>query len=288
VRPRAAWQRSHLANGAPKDIAYQADQQLFPILELLDFRQATGKWPVTAEPAGGDDGAAWGVLVDEVLRGLPLSADGFVRTDENPADDASSLPFSLSTQILTWYVTTRLARVAPELLLDRAELADRASRVREATHRGFVSSGPHGHQWAYEANGRGATRLYADANDVPTAFAAAWGFCRADDPVWRATMRFAFGEANPAYRAGPWGGLGSFHTPGTWPLGDAQEWIVASATGDTEAAELAVGRLVAVASEDGLLPEAYDPETGAWTARHWFAWPAALVGTLALGATAQT
>jgi hypothetical protein len=29
-----------------------------------------------------------------------------------------------------------------------------------------------------------------------------------------------------------------------------------------------------------MLPETYDPTTCAWLARHWFAWPGALVGVL--------
>ena len=95
-------------------------------------------------------------------------------------------------------------------------------------------------------------------------------------------MRFAFDEANPAYRPGPWGGLGSLHTPGTWPLGDIQQWVAGSLAGDDVGAERALDRLTGVASSDGLLPEAYDPETGAWTARHWFAWPAAAAGAFAI------
>jgi hypothetical protein len=283
-REGGVWQRSHLANGEPKDLAYQADQQLFPVLELLDFHQATGSWP--ALPGTGTEVpvAAWGRLVDAVWRALPIAPSGLVRTDENPADDPSSLPHSLSVQILAWYVVRRLAGVASELGLDGAGLSDTAETIRDATERELTAPGPHGAQWAYEADGRGATRLYADANDVPTALAPAWGFCSAEDPVWRATMRFAFDEANPAYRPGPWGGLGSLHTPGTWPLGDAQEWLFAGATGDRERAGRALDRLTGVASSDGLLPEAYDPRTGAWTARHWFAWPAALVGALAFSA----
>jgi hypothetical protein len=280
-RPGHLWQRSHRANGEPKDLAYQADQQLFPVLELLDFRQATGAWPApppgdpTAEPC-----RTWGALVDAAWRALPVSPNGLVRTDENPADDPSSLPFALSAQVLAWYVARRLADVAAELGLD-SDLLHAARRARVATDREFCARGTHGMQWAYEVDGQGGSRLYADANDVPTALAAAWGFCAADDPVWGATMRFAFDEANPAFRPGPWGGLGSLHTPGTWPLGDAQEWVVASAVGDVDRAERALGRLTGIAASDGLLPEAYDPETGAWTARHWFAWPAALVGALA-------
>jgi hypothetical protein len=39
-----------------------------------------------------------------------------------------------------------------------------------------------------------------------------------------------------------------------------------------------------VAAPDGLLPETYDSGTGRWLARPWFAWPAATLAALALGA----
>jgi uncharacterized protein len=42
-------------------------------------------------------------------------------------------------------------------------------------------------------------------------------------------------------------------------------------------------RLLAVAAPDGLLPETYDSDTGTWLARHWFAWPSAVLAALALG-----
>jgi uncharacterized protein len=38
-----------------------------------------------------------------------------------------------------------------------------------------------------------------------------------------------------------------------------------------------------VAAPDGLLPETYDSDTGTWLARHWFAWPSAVLAALALG-----
>ena len=74
-------------------------------------------------------------------------------------------------------------------------------------------------------------------------------------------MRFAFDRANPGWSPGRWGGLGSGHTPGSWPLGDVQEWVVASLSGQTGQAERALERLLAVAAPDGLLPEAHDSDT---------------------------
>ena len=51
------WARSHLPNGAVKDRAFQADQQLYPVLELLDYRELTGGWP--RSPPGRSNWGDW-------------------------------------------------------------------------------------------------------------------------------------------------------------------------------------------------------------------------------------
>ena len=274
------WMRSHLPNGAVKDQAFQADQQLYPLLELLDYREAAGAWPEA--PPGH---AGWGELVADTWRALPVDPDlGLVAGEENPADDPASLPYLLSTQVLLWHTATRLRALAGELGLEARALAGTADTVRAAIRDRFVCPGPFGTQWAYETDGRGRSRRYHDANDLPTAFAPLWGLCPPEDRQWSATMRFALDPANPGWSPGRWGGLGSAHTPGTWPLGDIQEWVATSLLGDTARAERALERLLAVAAPDGLLPETYHPGTGRWLARPWFAWPAATLAALALGA----
>jgi hypothetical protein len=200
-------------------------------------------------------------------------------TDENPADDTAALPYSVSTQILYWHTAARLADVAGDLGAG-VDFDAAASAARAAVDEHFLVDGPFGVQWAYETDARGKSRLYHDANDVPTALAPHWGFCGSSDGHWQATMRFAFSPHNRGYSGGPFGGLGSLHTPGTWPLGDIQEWAAMRMVGEPCTARRALERLVHVASEDGMLPEAYDSETGEWRARHWFAWPGALLGAL--------
>ena len=273
------WARSHLPNGAVKDRAFQADQQLYPVLELLDYRGASGRWPTA--PAGA---ASWGRLVAATWRALPIHADlGLVAGDENPADDPAGLPYLLSTQILLWHTAIRLAAREDELGIHGLGLTDQADAVRAAIRDRFACPGPFGTQWAYETDGRQRHRRYHDANDLPTALAPLWGLCTPDDEQWVATMRFAFNRVNPGWSPGSWGGLGSAHTAGTWPLGDVQEWVAASMLGETGRAEQVLGRLLAVAAPDGLLPETFDAGTGAWRARHWFAWPSAALAALALG-----
>jgi hypothetical protein len=270
-RPDRFWMRSHHSNGARKDIAFQADQQLYPLLELADFRRVAGGFPDA--PAGW-----WGRQVDELWDALPAGELGFVSSEENPADDETEHPFPLSAQLLYRLAATRLAELRDELGAER-DFAATARRLATAIPRHFEVDGPFGRQWAYEIDGRGGHRLYHDANDLPTALAPLLGYCAADDPVWAATMRFAFSEHNPAWC----GGLGSRHTPGAWTLGDVQEWVVASLLGERDAAERAITRLLAVATPDGLLPEAYDPATGGSPIRRWFAWPGAALATLLHG-----
>ena len=168
--------------------------------------------------------------------------------------------------------------------LDLMSLLHAAGTVRLAIRDRFACPGPFGTQWAYETDGRGRHRRYHDANDLPTALAPLWGLCPPEDRQWSATMRFALDPANPGWSPGRWGGLGSAHTPGSWPLGDVQEWVVASLLGETGRAGRVLERLLAVAAPDGLLPETYDSDTGTWLARHWFAWPGAVLAALALGA----
>ena len=127
--------------------------------------------------------------------------------------------------------------------------------------------------------GEGA-RHYHDANDLPTVFAPGWGFCAASEPLWRETIAFAWSEANEGYFPGRFGGLGSLHTPRPWTLGDLQEIVVARVTADRDRESRARERLARVETWDGLLAEAYDEDTGAVAARHWFAWPAAFRGLL--------
>jgi hypothetical protein len=259
-RPAGWWPRASLANGAAKDPAFQLDQQLFPLLLLEDHARLTGETLLHDRYAP---------LRDEVLRALLVrrTAFGLVATDETPADDPLEQPFHFSSHVLLWRVLRDLDPAA-------------AAAVRQATVTGFTDSG----RFAYAVRGAQAEgpRHYHDANDLPTVFAPPWGFCAPDDPTWRATIDFAWSEANDGYFAGAYGGLGSLHTPHPWPLGDLQEVVVARILGDAAREHRVWERLDRVEMWDGLLPEAYDETSGAVASRHWFAWPAALRALLLL------
>ena len=273
-RPDGRWVRSHHANGRRKDLAFQADQQLYPILELADAWRATGALPT---------GVDWSATVPRAWSAARREADagtGFMASAENAADDPAVLPHIVATQVLLWYAALRLAEVASaiDVGIGADDLREVARRIRVAFDRVVASPG---HPWPYALDADGRRVAYHDANDLPVALAPLWGFCAADDPGWLATMAFAFGPRNPAWVAGRLSGLGSAHTPGAWTLGDVQAWIGGRARGDDRAAAMATERLETVAFDDGMLPEAYDAETGR-PVRHWFAWPGAALAALRL------
>lgn len=279
-RSEGRWMRSHLPSGAPKDLVFQADQQLYPLLELCDYWERTGALPALPGTNSGSLAESWGALVLRAWDALSTSDGILIPTEENPADDPTDLPFLLSTQILCWYTARRLDQLGKATGVGAGIDLERViGLLPGATNKLFSCEGPRGTQWAYATDGR-SRRLYSDANDVPTALAPLWGYCAPDDPLWVTTIEFTFSTHNPGYSPGPRGGLGSLHTPGTWTLGDIQEWVTSSLRGDRENAGEALARLLDAATSDGMLPEAYDSSTGSLSARHWFAWPGALLGAL--------
>jgi uncharacterized protein len=254
------WPRASLASGRVKDPAFQLDQQVWPLLLIADHARLTGDSAVVAR----HEREARRVLDALLAR---RGATGLVATDETPADDPLTHPYHFSSHVLLWRALKVFAH-------------PQAAAVRSVVMRRFKDRG----RFAYAIGGPEGTGAlhYHDANDLPTVFAPGWGFCTAGDALWRATIAFAWTGENPAYFTGPFGGLGSVHTPYPWPLGDLQEIVLGRVMKDPQRERRAAERLARVETWDGLLPEAYDARTGAVASRHWFAWPAALRALLEL------
>jgi uncharacterized protein len=273
-RPDGRWMRSHHANGRRKDLAFQADQQLYPIIELADY------WRVTGDVPGG---VAWDVAVPRAWAATLEARDavtGLIASEENAADDPAAAPFIAASQILFCYAAVRAAEIADAgaLEFDTGALHAVAAEVRASFDRRIAGGTS---AWPYAVDAAEQRVAYHDANDLPVALAPIWGFCRADDPGWTATMAFALSPANPGWVEGARPGLGSAHTHGPWTLGLIQAWIAARIIGEDESARAAQRQLEEVAFGDGMLPEAYDPDGDA-RVRHWFAWPGAAFAALRL------
>lgn len=272
-RPHGWWARSYLIGGQRKDEAFQADQQLYPLLELADYAHDTGD----LEPV-----AAYSDGVPGILASLDRRAHdrtGLFATDESPGDDPVPGLYLISTQILAWRTLTRLASLG----IGGREIAARAEAIKTAVRREYTAAVDGSSVMAYAIDSAGQMWHDFDANDLPLAMAETWGFVPRDDATWAATMTRALSAGQTGFFAGPLGGLGSVHTPAPWPLGQLQAVIAGSRDGSDPAlghlADRAIDALRHEAQWDGLLPEASDPRNGRPISRPWFAWPGAVAAS---------
>ncbi len=257
------WGRAYLANGKVKDRAYQLDQQLFPLLQLAEYVTATGDQQTWARLRGPAK-----ALLDALFARRAADDLWLFDTEETPSDDPVEQPYHLSSHLLFWHVLNSLVP------LD-FDVADAIDNLRDAIEKHFIVDHAGRLIFAYTVDLKGAHTLYHDAGDLPLVLAPLWGLFPADNDVWRNTVDFAFSGEN---KDGIYDGLlGSVHTPSPWPLGDEQEVIVTSLTGEAHRLRAARGRLAHAAQWDGALPEAYDSRTFEVVSRHWFAWPNALL-----------
>jgi hypothetical protein len=276
-RPDGMWGRAYLTNGHCKDRVFQLDQQCYPLLELADYCTMTGDTALVTRLRG-----HVGPLIELLMQRRAADAWLFP-TSETPADDQVEMPYHLSSQIVVWRTFRALASLNAHVAFTDRDLANAAEQVRRAVYRHMVVVHAGQPLFCYLTDLQGGYRLYHDANDLPTALAPVWGFCSSDDPIWRATIAFAYSEANVGgYYSGRYPGLGSVHTPHPWPLGAVQALLVAGLLRDAPWRERAWRTLHDRACWDGMLCEAYDEATGAVASRHWFAWPGAALAMLAL------
>jgi hypothetical protein len=266
------WGRSYTPGGQVKDRAFQLDQQCYPLLELISY----------LDEFSGDD--LFPRLLEKItsIVGNLLALKGdetwLLRTEETPADDRIGLAYHFSSEILWWYLCKNLHRLNLRYSFSRWDFARIAQSIMEDIDKYMVveSSG----QFCYATDLATGYRLYHDANDLPTVFAPDWGFCSPRDPVWLKTMEFAFSEANHGgYYSGPFGGLGSVHTPSPWPLGEIQRLIFSRLVKDWKLYEVTLNKLISLAQSDGLFSEAVSAVDGQVVSRHWFSWPGALLST---------
>ena len=285
-RPHSFWHRSYLVTGRPKDgPIFQLDQQCYPFLELCDFFAEFPEEHAFVEGICKEKSIAETIALLESKRD---AGTGLFPTDETPGDDTVEYPFHFSSHILLWNTFSRvhdlLKAVGMGSTSHALNLDAFARDVLHSTKRHFqaIDSQTGKPIFAYLTDGAGKTTVYHDANDIPTLFAPAWNFVQSKSEIelWRNTMDFGLSPSNEkGYFVGePFGGLGSVHTPGPWPLGYFQEFVYAQLTNNAAAEEDEWRRIKGTMLWDGLFSEAVDCRTGECTSKAWFSWPGSMIG----------
>jgi len=258
------WGRAYFTNGNVKDEAFQLDQQLFPILQLIEYTEIIGDkflWQRFESSLN---------VVLNAIESEKHKSKFLWATDETPADDPLPYPYHFSSHILLWYVFKKLGQIE-----GYEKYADIADRVYSSIQEHFITEYDGKRIYSYATDGEDNHHIYHDANDVPTIYAPIWGFCDVNDPVWQATIDYAFSDANSegVYDSV----LGSIHSRAPWFLGEGQALLVAGLREDTDTYQQIQKRIAHHTQWDGGLSEAYSIQNRAVESRHWFAWPNALI-----------
>ncbi len=278
----SGWGRSHLINGKIKDKVFQFDQQCYPIIQFYDYLNNINEDQELIELCTPKLDQLSNLLFTKKSNSLML-----FETEENPADDPVLYPYHFSTQVLAWKTFKVLYELNKKYCFSKKDYEKIAHEIRENVFEFMIGEREGKRVFCYTTDTKGNYEYYHDANDLPTALAPLWDFLDVESNVFQKTMNWAFSKENRGYYQGPFGGLGSDHAKGHWPLGTSQLLAIAlSYKGKSKVASnlwnRSLKRLADIVIQDGLFSESVDPLTGNVFTRYWFAWPGATISWLYL------
>ena len=214
-------------------------------------------------------------------RGPEVAVTGMTWSGFRPSDDAARYGYNVPGNQFASVVLGRLSEIAEARIAPDPDLIARAKRLRAEIDAGIrahavIDDPDTGPRWAYEVDGRGGVLEMDDAN-IPSLLALPLiGYCRADDPVYRATRAFVLSERNPYfYRGSAASGVGSPHTPRrhVWPIAIAAAGLTSTEPADKRAA---IDTLLATHAHTTRIHESFHVDRPTSWTRGWFSWAEAM------------
>lgn len=281
--PKAGAGRSYVATGQSRGHrdARLLDLAAYPLLELWRYWCATGDDEFAAQPRVRQTALA---IVDEVAT-WEDPRTGLLTSTERSSDERCVFPCFIPGNAMFAACLEHVAQMCQELWHEpdhAARLRTLGERVRQSIYdHGVVEDDEFGAMFAFEVGGPGEFLLY-DHADMPNLLSLPrLGFCPADDPVYRNTVRFAYSARNQGYRGtadGKYAQLcdGSKTMPTSpWPLG-ALGQLMSGAVTAADATRL-LDWLRDALTPALQLPEICDKHTAQPVQRYWFGWPTAML-----------
>ncbi|MGW0831462.1 glycoside hydrolase family 125 protein [Streptomyces prunicolor] len=220
-------------------------------------------------------------------RGAAVGWTGMTWSGFRPSDDACAYGYPVPANALASASLHGLAELAAAVF-DDTELAHECWRLADEIDAGILAHAvteiDGAAVLAYEVDGLGSALLCDDANLPSLLSLPLSGWCAPEDPLYRATRRFALSEANPSYFSGSYAsGVGSTHTPDRhiWPLAIATAGLTGDA-GEAGEAARALEILAATTAGTGLMHESFHVDAPGRFTREWFGWANAMFCELAL------
>ncbi|HZP51418.1 glycoside hydrolase family 125 protein [Actinocrinis sp.] len=220
-------------------------------------------------------------------RGPEVAVTGMTWSGFRPSDDATRYGYNVPGNQFASLVLGRISEIAEAHTAPDPDQIARAKRLRAEIDAGIrahavIDDPDTGPRWAYEVDGRGGVLEMDDAN-IPSLLALPLiGYCRADDPVYRATRAFVLSERNPYfYRGSAASGVGSPHTPRrhVWPIAIATAGLTSTEPADKRAA---IDTLLATHVGTTRIHESFHVDRPTSWTRGWFSWAEAMFSELVL------
>ena len=218
--------------------------------------------------------------------GAPTKKIGLIHSGFRPSDDACVYPFLVPSNHFAAATLRQLAQVAVPLglgegfALDCRALADEVTAALMVWGRTHLPSGET--VWAYEVDGYGNALFMDDANTPGLLGLPYLGACGKSDPLYLATRKAVWSEANPYFYSGKIAhGIGGPHIGRdmVWPMSLMMYALTATRDEDIR---YSLDTLKATHAGTGFMHEAFNVDDPSKFTRPWFAWANTLFGELIL------
>lgn len=244
---------------------FELDQLAAFWLALARYVRRTGDRSILTDPV------VAGVLptLESAAREAYDPAVGLLRTFLLPTDDPAPYPFSIYDNAL--FLVAWREREALFSSSGPDAVPGLLDRLRQSIYQHGVVPGPFGQQFAGATDGQGRRLLY-DEPPGSLELLAYYGFCGADDPIYRNTVAWIHSSANPDYLPqSRFGHIGCPHAPYPWVL----SWCNGLLSG--RAGEV-LPYLQEASLDGGFACETVDPQSGAVQTGAGFATCAGFLG----------
>ena len=241
-------------DGTVLEPGFELDELCAPVLALKRYWDLSGDKAVLSTPwvqAGLDR-----ILAELATRRHPRWS--LYETLSSPSDDFAEYPYLCYDNVLAWrmlndcdamYRALRQAKRA-------AACAALAGPIRRDVLRHLVVDGPCGKMFAWAIDSDGRSQLF-DEPPGSLKLLPHYGFCGADDPVYRNTVAWIHSPHNPySFHDRPLAEVGCAHAAHPWTLGLCNSLL--SGRGDEAAAILR-----RIPLDNGFACESFNEHTGA-------------------------
>ncbi len=252
---------SRFIDGTIYEQGFELDELCAPLIALDRYIRTTEDWGILDRlPLNG--------CVTRVAHALQARCHPqhpLVSTEYLPTDDQAEYPYCIYDNVLVWVVAGVLERIAlnRDWRTSAKQWAAYRDEIGQALRQHGVVTVDGQKMFAWSTDLAGNHRLY-DEPPGSLLLLAWYGYCKADDPVFDATVRWIYSPRNEHYFA-QMDEIGCRHEPHPWVLAVANSLLV------PQRRDAALALLRRVTMDQGLACEAIDENTGAVASGRHFA-----------------